>query len=199
MKIRIALLLSLLVFANPVFSQDAVPHTKPTKKADIPETGELTGYAFLITKAGDLKPARLAVVALLWFPVARDAETSNSAGMEYRRNSVKQMQHVFETIKDGHAFGEDACRTELAGYIVALTDTVKWIAAQRKSDFNKKIQADEEGRFKITGIPAGRYNLVVTGYAGVNDAFWEQEEVVITAGQTTSVKLSSPTKSCLTQ
>ena len=131
-----------------------------------------------------------------------DAETLNSAGAEYTRNSVKQMLRAFEQVKQlraDKAFGENACRTVLAGHIVALSDTVDWVAAQRKSDFNKNIYADEEGRFKITGIPEGRYTLVVSGQAGLYNAFWEKEEVVITAGQTTEVKLSSPTKSCLTQ
>jgi len=197
MKIIILALL-VLTFPQSMLSQASHPRPPanaknvPAKKAEAPATGELTGFVFAITKAGDLKPARLATVVLLWSPVARDAETLNSAGAEYTHNSVKQMLRAFEQVKQLRAdktFGENACRTVLAGHIVALSDTVDWVAAQRKSDFNKNIYADEEGRFKITGIPEGRYTLVVSGQAGLYNAFWEKEEVVITAGQTTEVKL----------
>jgi Carboxypeptidase regulatory-like domain len=197
---KVMLILFLLVNCAAVAAQK--PQKVPSKEATAPTTGELTGFVFAVTKGGDLKPARLATVILLWFSVVQNAETENSTGNMYQRNGLKQMHNVVAKLaskaNDDNFCEQDSCQTQLVGYITALRDTLRWATEQRKPEQIKTAEADEEGRFKITGLPAGRYTLVVTGQAGVNSAFWDTD-VVVTAGQTTSVKLSSPKRACVQQ
>jgi hypothetical protein len=193
MKVTIALLLLLLFVPNPVLGQGSVPQSKPTKKAELPQTGKLAGFAFLVTKGGDLKPARLARVIVLYWPKNREVVG------EYQLQSENRVRDEVARVTDGGVSVEDTCQVTLTGYYDAVASTLKWASEHGKSDQVKTFDADEEGHFTISGLLAGRYTLIVAGQAGLNHAFWQKDKVLITTGQITLVKLSSPEQACLAQ
>jgi hypothetical protein len=197
MKIAIALLLFFVhgyavgqTNPPPVAAAKKAPHSVPAKKAELPKTGALTGFVFAITQGGDLKPARLARLTL----IPNDA--SNGISEVYGRNTVKQYQQVVKKMEEDHLSGPVVCEMQLHGYAMARLETMVWAKERGELDQITTANADEQGNFKITDIPAGKYTLSAQGQAGLNDGFWE-EEVVITPGETASLKLSSPKRACL--
>jgi hypothetical protein len=92
---------------------------------------------------------------------------------------------------------EQICLETIKEDIAAVASTVEWAATENLLNQVKSTEADEEGHFKLSGVPPGDYTLAASGQAGMNTAYWEQDDVVITSGQTTSVKLSSPEQACL--
>ncbi len=163
------------------------PAAALVKKAKPAESAKLTGFAFLVTKGGDLKPARLASVTVLYMM---------GPGEEYMRQKVGLLSARSEHRVSAD---EDLCQAWLMIYRVALESTMKWAGEQGKSGQVKTVDADEEGHFTISGLPVGAYILIVSGQAGMNSAFWENDDVVVKTGQTTSVKVSSPIQACLAQ
>ena len=108
------------------------------------------------------------------------------------------LRDLYKKITVDKLTGDDYCQAALTGYVHALESTLQWAEEQGKSNQVKTADADEEGHFRMVGLAPGRYILVVSGQAGVNSAFWEKG-IIITAGQTTAVKLSSPKQACLQQ
>lgn len=213
MKITIALLLLLLLIPNPLSAQANPPPVAtakkaPVKKAKPPETGELTGFVFLITKAGDLKPARLAHIVLLYMHrngIGPDENYGPSVAFEYLADTIHtdddlQVEYLKSQLSYNTPMSDEAyCQAQLRSNIAALALAVKWAATEKHLEQVQTTDADEEGHFKLSGVPPGDYTLTASGQAGMNVAYWKQDDVVITAGQTTSVKLSSPEKACLAQ
>jgi Carboxypeptidase regulatory-like domain len=211
------IILSLLFLAVPklMLSQASTPRAPvaakkaPTKRAKAPETGELTGFVFAITKAGDLKPARLAHIVLLYeykSGLSRTEEFPKSAGVVYLQSWFKTFGDAeskiakSQLLENNRLSKDEICALRLQENIAALQIAVQWAMDENKSEQIQTTDADEEGHFKLTKLPPGEYTLTASCQAGANMAFWQQEDnVVITAGQTTSVKLSSPKWSCLAQ
>jgi hypothetical protein len=72
----------------------------------------------------------------------------------------------------------------------------------------KGTDADEEGKFRVSGIALGSYTMVIRGRAGMNDAHWQADVFVGlegkvtefaggTATQVAEIKLGSPKEACL--
>jgi hypothetical protein len=81
-------------------------------------------------------------------------------------------------------------------YDKALVGTLHWAQDEKKLNQIVLANADEEGLFKVSAGP-GRYSLLIIGRAGFNDAVWLADEVSLEGGKETTIKLSSPKKSCL--
>lgn len=88
-------------------------------------------------------------------------------------------------------------RSQLLSYAAALKDTSDWVEANKKPKQLQSTDSDEEGVF-ATKIPAGIYQVVAQGQAGINEAHWTSR-IVVPPGRTISVKLSSPEVSCVVQ
>jgi Polysaccharide lyase family 4, domain II len=168
----------------------------------------LTGFGVAITKAGDLKPARLAHIALLYrykSGLGPDEEIPENAARIYlnalfKTNGDLEVKMAEGRINNKPLSDDQICLGYIQSSIAALKMAAEWAATENKLDQVKTTYADEEGHFKLTSVLPGEYTLTASGQAGMNLAFWEQrEKVVITAGQTTSVKLPSPEQSCLSQ
>jgi len=189
----------LLVLLALVTVAGAQQQKSPPAKA-----GVVSGSVFLITKGGDLKPARMADVYLLY--VYRSAKAA-SAGQDYMgsaahawvENHIKASEEYrTELAQDGVNWSDSLqCRKHLLTYTVALSATLAWADESQKIWQILTTEADENGVFKIAVSHPGKYTVLASGHAGLNDAFWRVDDVVVNPGATTTVKLSSPAEACL--
>ena len=161
-------------------------------KSQPARAGVVSGSVFLITKGGDLKPARMADVYLLYlYPSVKQAnahpeEWNSAVGLIFGENYIKAPLEI-------------DCLKKMQVYYDALSQTLKWASANHKDWQILTTEADENGAFKIAVPRPGKYIILASGHAGFNDAFWwDDDGVVVNPGATTTVKLSSPAKSCLT-
>ena len=192
--------LALLVLATIAGAQQ---QKSPSAKA-----GVVSGSVFAITGGGDLKPARMADVYLLYkyrsVKVANaNPEDMDSAGMAWMDNLSKTLEeHTKALAAEGMGWSDKMdCLKSLQVYHDALSQTRDWASAKHKGWQILTTEADENGVFKIAVPHPGIYTILASGHAGFNDAFWYdmmELGVVVNPGATTTVKLSSPAKSCLT-
>ena len=192
-------LLALLVLATIVGAQQ---QKSPSVKA-----GVVSGSVFLITKCGDLKPARMADVYLLYLyrsvKVANaNPEDADSAGHAWMDNYNKVMEEFLKVFAspEGMAWSDKlACLKHLQNYQDALSQTRDWASAKHKGWQILITETDENGVFRIAVPHPGEYSILASGRAGFNDAFWvvDAPGIIVNPGATTTVKLSSPAKSCL--
>jgi len=171
-------------------------------------TGTISGHVFAITEGGDLKVARLAHVYLFYSGSLKGAEDNTAAStftsaltseMHYHdeawKEHVAEMQQRYAGMDISSAIDSELCRSQLLSYAAALNDTLDWVEANKKLKQFQSTDSDEEGVF-FTKIPAGIYQVVAQGQAGINEAYWASR-IVVPPGRTVSVKLSSPEQSCI--
>lgn len=165
-------------------------------------TASVSGRVFGITSSGDLKPARMVHIYLVYKGRSERYE-ENTAGSTYEVESLdrikKAMEDELETMRNHPGVEVDenlSCRREMVTHDEAMLSTMKWVQENKKLKQLLATDADEDGIFYITRVPAGRYTLVARGQAGANDAFWSSE-ITLKPGGSISVKLSAPEKSCL--
>ncbi|MGB7553899.1 MAG: carboxypeptidase-like regulatory domain-containing protein [Candidatus Korobacteraceae bacterium] len=195
-------LLALLAIATIAGAQEQ--KLRPAK------AGVVSGSVFAITKGGDLKPARMADVYLLY--KYRSVKWANSHPEDYEGstdhawadNYIKTLhEHTKELAAEGMAWSDKlACLKSLQVYHDALSQTRDWASANHKGWQILTTQADENGVFKIAVPHPGTYTILASGHAGFNDAFWYdmmELGVVVNPGATTTVKLSSPAAACVTE
>jgi hypothetical protein len=144
----------------------------------------------VITKGGDIKPARLASVYLISWDGA-----SNSAAQSWHNAYQIAVREYIAKLPESQWSESTACKMELLTYDQA-------ILAVLQSDALSKLkiligQADEEGNFKMADVQPGLYILVASGRGGFNEARWEEGSVEVKPGMETSLKLASPDKACL--
>jgi hypothetical protein len=158
--------------------------------------GSISGRIFLVTVLGDLKPARLIRVYVL-----------NEKGLE--EYTFESMQ---ESVKRRRALAqEDDEHIKADPNYVPLTDDQEALLFVRDSEeeilslvekatkAGKRVRTtltDEEGRFNVTGLPAGGYWIAAFGRAGANEATWDTSAKVYAASDTV-VKMGSPDTSCV--
>jgi hypothetical protein len=157
--------------------------------------GELDGFVFAITKAGDLKPARLGHIVLL-YTQRTDSSPNNQPDTSPGLVHLGLVTRALLKITHRASEGKFICQDDLQDYLEALKSTVDWAVTNKKSDQVKASDADEEGRFRLRNLVPGEYTLTAVGQAGANTAYWEEGHVVIREGEVTSVKLSPPKKAC---
>ena len=169
-------------------------------------SGEVTGFVFAITKAGDLKPARLAHVVLLYAhknDIGPDDDWGPSATWEFIKAQIAaqgdlETRILKGTISYNTPLSDDQiCMGDIQVYLDALKSVMEWAATEKKTGQVKTVDNDEEGHFKFDGLPPATYTVAVSGQAGMNMAYWEQDDVVVKPGETTSVKLTTPEQACL--
>jgi hypothetical protein len=181
----------------------AKPQTKSTVKP-----GVVSGRVFLITVAGDLKPARMAKVYLLYmyrsvaYAEAHE-EDQNSAAMAWMKAYNKALEDGVNGLKEksaapGYHYNEAVeCLGKLTEYSRALTETLDWVSTNKKEWQIVTGQADEEGNFRISVPRPGDYDLFIDGHAGFNDAVWETHPLTVKPGTETTVKIGSPEVACV--
>lgn len=197
---------------------------RPAKAASKPalKPAIVSGFVFALTEGGDIKPARMAKVYMLYSrpaerPPAQPIDQVSSGvsaedvfAMEVRNEEAEEK--VWEAdkpyLKDltiCHATLERVSRG-------AIVDTLKW-GHEHMSEIIFG-DTDEDGRFEVTIPPPdlegaslepsptgetafapGVYLVVVIGSAGFNDAVWEGE-VTVKPGESVTIKMSAPTKAC---
>lgn len=206
--------------------------TPPADNPVVP--GVVSGRIFLITQGGDLKPARMAHVYLLWcfssLEFAQEQERKgiheDSADLVFirafneavekdstKRESVRRLNEAAE--KMGNVLGKQdrpwrkssesiICTLDLIEFDTAIRTLTNWRISNGKTQVLAG-DADEDGYFKITGVPPGVYDLVARGRAGFNDAAWSvglsfdsTGKIIVPSGKELVLKLSSPVKACPT-
>jgi hypothetical protein len=178
----------------------------------------VSGRAFLITVAGDVKPAIMAKVYLLYWGDAN--EYQNSVAHEWLEENQKATKAWAEEMKTDHYYSKsksEICRRGLRNYSYAFSKTFDWVSANKKEWQLIVGQSDEEGSFRISVPHPGAYMLVVVGHAGFNDAVWISGDgttigpgtgsititpngygiITINPGKETSVKMASPVYACV--
>lgn len=101
--------------------------------------------------------------------------------------------------KSGDSWSEqEFCQNDRNTYDVALLNVFNWASLHQKQNGSEiiRVQADEEGKFRLTVSRPGGYLVIAYGRAGSNEAYWAAPTNVQT-GEDTDIKLSAPVKSCL--
>ena len=165
--------------------------------------GTITGRVFAITNAGDLKPARMAEVHILYLHGvgrARPAGEGETAGMIYMEESNKASELYMKQLDASGASWSDKmlCMNDLHTFEPVILKVIDWASVHKKTAQLISTQTDEEGRFS-TLAPPGEYIVLVRGRAGYNEALWDTNplnDIQVGPGARVEVKLGSPTKSC---
>jgi hypothetical protein len=163
----------------------------------VPSPGRISGHVFLITRAGDVKPARMAKVFGLFLGGHEEDQSAgnNSASHSFAKQLLEALREM--SGKPAARSEQLVCLRELMTYSTAMLETMKWADAEQKRDQIIQTDTDEDGNFDLAG-PPGIYTLIVKGRAGLNDAVWTRDVVKIVPGETTLLKLASPEPACLT-
>jgi hypothetical protein len=195
-----------ILLSTALFAQQKSVRSK-SAPAPVPP-GTLSGRVFLITTGGDLKPARLATIILLYSgrtPDQAEAEP-NTAGMKFAEELVQAQTIQLKAeaaersrtrpLEDEERFERRMCRTALQVYAQAGLTTLNWLGTEgNKAHPVVNAEADEEGNFKIVA-PPGNHILLAHGRAGFNDAAW-WTSVGVKSGEVATVKVAKPAKACL--
>jgi hypothetical protein len=195
---RVAMFAPRLTFAGLFLLLVCIDVEAQQKNLQLVKSGAVSGSIFLITKAGDLKPARMAQVYLFFHPKDDD----DSAGSTWVRtvNAAMRVYTDESATAEGMGWSDaERCRKHLRVSYDALSATSKWIAANHMEQQVVKVDADENGTFEASVSRPGRYVIVAFGHAGMNDAFWWDKDVIVSPAATTKVKFSSPAEACLMQ
>jgi hypothetical protein len=189
------------------FAQKAAPN--PAKKTATAPTkpGIVSGRIFAITKGGDIKPARMANVHLLYYHQRKTASElerneENSVGGEWLDRKIKATDDYIKELSEDKIDPSSSigCRKELlAIYAMPLSKIIVWGLDQNKDRQILQTEADEEGNFKIIVPRPGVYILLANGRAGFNEAFWYSLDVLVKPGTETPIKLGSPEKACVVE
>ena len=173
---------------------DAIRAASPAQKASNSSFGTISGRIFLITKGGDLKPARMARVYLFFehgpgSAAVAAAGAGDSPGLIY-------LEKYLEATEAANKSGDSKlCRSDLLNADKAIQATVEWAEEHKLMAYVAALDADEEGNFSMGKIRSGVYNLVARGKAGINDAYWLQE-ITVRSGAKTETKVISVEASC---
>lgn len=191
-----ALLLCLLISPDPMAVWQSTARPSPQTKPAI-----LSGRGFIISRAGDLKPSRLADVHVLWVNAlsknGKPPKEEPSAGFVFQEENISATEN--ETSKldnEGKDWSEkQMCLSDLHTFPRTMLKTFQWAHEHQKSAQITTVQTDEEGKFSV-GLREGVYMVFVYGRAGIYEALWVDGFVKIHSGLATDLKLSSPKKSC---
>jgi hypothetical protein len=155
------------------------------------------GRVFLITRGGDLKPARMANVYLLRSPSDLSEKLADvvKATTEAKRRGaeVTAAGRVYDNpaLVSAGKMEYEACAPHISGYERAIQKE------QMKDSGILVVQSDEEGNFGFDHVPSHEYFVTAIGGAGSYIAIWQSTEN-IAAGQKLTLKLSSPVADCPT-
>lgn len=157
--------------------------------------GVLAGRIFLITKGGDLKPARMARLYLLWnrgpgTAAITAAGGGDTPGLFYLKKYLEETQKAKDSGTSAY------CLSGLVSADKAMVSTLNWAQAHKLTAYVVAPEVDEEGRFTARNIRPGIYEIIARGRAGTNDAYW-LGETNVKAGERTKIKLDSVEVACV--
>lgn len=171
------------------------------------EPATLTTSVFLITKSGDLKPARLAKVAAFYLH-KQDAK-ENTLGQVYAdeiearhtiyKDEIEALQAIYKSAPPGE---NQMCLKQVEDLVQDTEDSAKlmagsWNAAGGSlASQSLTITLDEEGKGSVKVPLPGMYVVAAFGNAGINAGFW-LEFATMEAGKETRLKMSSPLVACV--
>lgn len=178
-----------------MFAQTQKSEPAQTKKSE-PTT--LNTSVFLITKDGDLKPARLGIVVALYLHKLDAKE--DTVGQIYA-DEIEAAHAIHKNMGPTTFYTErEMCLKEVEELVQDTQRTVKAMDDPAvKSRFAGQlltITLDEEGKASVKVLRPGMYVIAAFGNAGMNTGFWF-EFVRIEAGKETGLKLSSPLVGCV--
>jgi hypothetical protein len=180
----------------------AIGQSAPTK-SNATTRGTLSGRVFAMTAGGDLKPARMADVYVLYSAgLTRDGkamdsgETADLVFMEAHNTGQEEYNQEFRAHMEWT--DKQACMKDLATFHPAMLKVIDWADAHKKGSQLIKTQTDEEGNFSVS-LPPGMYGVYVRGRAGFNEALWDSglDYARVQPGSHIVMKLSKPTTSCV--
>lgn len=173
---------------------DTTRAASPAQKASNPSFGTVSGRVFLITKGGDLKPARMARV-YLFFEHGPGSSAVTTAGAGDSPGLIYLKKYLEATEAANKSGDSKLCRSDLLNADKATRATLEWAQEHKLMAYVTALDADEEGNFSVGKIRSGVYNLIARGKAGINDAYWLQE-ITVRPGEKTEVKVISVEASC---
>jgi hypothetical protein len=199
-----ALVLVLLLLSGPVSAKpkektiDAFrdsQQSSPSKTAPSasPSLGSISGRVFAITKAGDLKPARIAHVYLL---SATKMNSTKNGESNQDTALIVFLRKYLELMKEKEPGTNASCHIDLLNVSKSLSAALDWTKNNGATSSMYFTDTDEDGFFQIANLPPGDYGMIVRGQAGSNDAYWEQD-VSLKPGEALMVKVSSVQVACL--
>jgi hypothetical protein len=189
----VAALATTVVSGHPQSSEKRT--ATPPQKASSASFGSVSGRIFLITKGGDLKPARLARLYLMYERGSSSISAVLAAG-EGDTPGIFYLNKLLEATNEANESGASRmCVSDLVNADKAILVTLDWVQAHKLMAYVAAPDVDEEGKFSIPQIRPGIYDLLARGQAGINDAYWQQQ-LSVTAGEKTEVKVSSVEAAC---
>jgi len=195
-------------FALFLFVADATAlldgQARSSAKTEV-KPGVVSGRVFLITVAGDIKPARMAEVFLFYAssdpnPLHKLGDSAYKAWMEAYHEKMEEVIKEMQRRRAAQDFSDTdkgvSCRRDMETYLSVLSKTLGWVVANKKAWQVITGRADEEGHFRISVPRPGLYMMITKGRAGLNEAIWS-DDITISPGKETTVKMSSPEVACL--
>jgi len=156
------------------------------------DTTTLNASVFLITKDGDLKPARFAKVKAFYLR-KQDAKEKTMGQIE--ADYVDGTHSNFSRNKLP-SIDAKMCLKELESLVSETEDTASTMAKSTLANQVVTLTLDEEGKGSVKVSLPGTYVIAAFGNAGVNTGFWF-DMVKIEAGKETLLKMPSPLVSCV--
>lgn len=192
LTMRLTSILTLpLLCGTLLFAQTKKSEPAQTKKSE-PTT--LTTSVFLITKGGDLKPARLGKVRA--FYLRRQDAKEDTIGQIYA-DEIEALHSVHKNIGPTTLYTErEMCQKEVDDLVQATERSAKAMDDPVFASYLLTITLDEEGKGTVKVSRPGMYVIAAFGNAGINAGFWI-ESAMIEAGKETRLKLSSPLVGCV--
>lgn len=172
--------------------------------------GSVHGRVFAITKGGDLKPARLAQVYLVFetrivgHKVDPSAANEETASLVFLKEQTEQLKlgnnELLEKSRDGSISSEAlqklTCKSELLAVDKGIIAALGWTQAKPHQGQVLTTDTDEEGNFAFPKVRTGKYNVIARGRAGISDAYWKQD-VWVQPGEAVTVKVANVESSCV--
>ena len=160
-------------------------------------TGSISGRVFLITRGGDIKPARYAHVYLMGLTPNQHHESAISV---FQGRQISGLDALIKDAESGSAAAdseEARCQKKLLVVTESLQASERWAESNKGASRFTGVQTDEDGEFQISGISldigAGEvvegtnpdktkiavvtwgFKIAVQGRAGANDAYWVED------------------------
>jgi hypothetical protein len=193
---------------RPELSSGPAPRTAaPQQEKGKRASATISGKVFAITKGGDLKPARLASVYLIYHHSETDSQAFangqlTTAGTVFDKwrcpplivNKGKKTESTVTFCNPSYALmvaaywasGQPAQNSPLCCFKEGMAP----VQGKNAPEQIQEATADEEGVFTITTNVPGHYLLVVEGRAGMNQAIW-LENVNVELGKQYMLKMST--------
>ena len=196
-----------LLFCNTLMAQI---RNKPESKTAKTKSAVVSGRVFAILGNGDLKPARFAEVSVFYMgPPIGESEEAKTAGYVWIREQKKSSDLLNSDLKRKRftppgttvpiiPSEREVCLRQLDTFYVANLNTLQWINENDARDHFDAVTADEDGVFNLKLPRPGRYVIVASGRAGLNEAVWV-DYLNLPYGNSliAKLKLASPRAACL--